>query len=117
MVASTTERASFMGSDGFLAGNFFFGACFMVAFRLGCNMTHNAIASSLSPTLGDSNFTSAHPCARCWHESLRRRAIRSSTEWLQSYNEERPRDALEGLPPAIYRAHLEATSSQGKLSP
>jgi hypothetical protein len=52
MVASTTERASFMGSDGFLAGNFFFGACFMVAFRLGCNMTHHAIASSLSPTHG-----------------------------------------------------------------
>lgn len=27
-----------------------------------------------------------------------------STEWLQSYNEERPHDALAGLPEAMYRA-------------
>jgi putative transposase len=31
-----------------------------------------------------------------------------SAEWLQSYNEERPHDALAGLPPAMYRAQLEA---------
>jgi putative transposase len=27
-----------------------------------------------------------------------------SAEWLQSYNEERPHDALAGLPPATFRA-------------
>ena len=31
--------------------------------------------------------------------------------WLQSYNEERPHDALAGVPPAMYRANLEARSS------
>lgn len=40
-----------------------------------------------------------------------------SAEWLQSYNEERPHDALAGLPPAIYRAQLEARSSPSLLSP
>ena len=40
-----------------------------------------------------------------------------SAEWLQSYNEERPHDALAGLPPALYRARLEARSSPLKLSP
>jgi putative transposase len=34
-----------------------------------------------------------------------------SAEWLQSYNEERPHDALAGLPPATDRAQLEARSS------
>ena len=34
-----------------------------------------------------------------------------SAEWLQSYNEERPHDALAGVPPATYRAQLEAGSS------
>jgi putative transposase len=29
-----------------------------------------------------------------------------SAEWLQSYNEERPYDALAGLPPATYRSQL-----------
>ena len=29
-----------------------------------------------------------------------------STEWLQSYNEERPHDAFAGLPPAMYRANV-----------
>ena len=29
-----------------------------------------------------------------------------SAEWLQSYNEERPHDALAGLPPATYRSNL-----------
>jgi putative transposase len=33
-----------------------------------------------------------------------------SAAWLQSYNEERPHDALAGLPPARYRAQLEVTS-------
>ena len=39
-----------------------------------------------------------------------------SAEWLQSYNEERPHDALAGLPPATYRAQLEAESSPLLLS-
>ena len=39
-----------------------------------------------------------------------------SAEWLQSYNEERPHDALAGLPPATYRAQLEARSSPLALS-
>jgi putative transposase len=34
-----------------------------------------------------------------------------SAEWLQSYNEERPHDALAGLPPVLYRATLETKSS------
>lgn len=34
-----------------------------------------------------------------------------SAEWLQSYNEERPHDALAGLPPTTYRAQLKAKSS------
>ncbi|BCA54081.1 hypothetical protein W02_12210 [Nitrospira sp. KM1] len=37
--------------------------------------------------------------------------------WLQSYNEERPHDALAGLPPATYRANLEARSSPLAVSP
>ena len=40
-----------------------------------------------------------------------------SAEWLQSYNEERPHDALAGLPPAMYRANLEARNSPLPLSP
>lgn len=40
-----------------------------------------------------------------------------SAEWLQSDNEERPHDALAGLPPATYRARLEARSSPLTLSP
>lgn len=37
-----------------------------------------------------------------------------TAEWLQSYNEERPHDALTGLPPTAYRAQLEAKSSPFK---
>lgn len=40
-----------------------------------------------------------------------------SAEWVQSYNEERPHDALAGLPPATYRAQVEARTSPMKLSP
>ena len=40
-----------------------------------------------------------------------------SAEWLHSYNEERSRDALAGLPPATYRAQLEAKSSPLPVSP
>lgn len=40
-----------------------------------------------------------------------------SAEWLQSYNEERPHDALAGLPPAMYRARIEAGNSPLPLSP
>jgi putative transposase len=44
--------------------------------------------------------------------------VRESTaEWWQSYNEERPHDALAGLPPATYRAQLEARSSPLAVSP
>jgi putative transposase len=39
-----------------------------------------------------------------------------TAEWLQSYNEERPHDALASLPPATYRVQLEAGSSPMKLS-
>jgi putative transposase len=41
----------------------------------------------------------------------------SRAEWVQSDNEERPHDALAGLPPATYRARLEARSSPLTLSP
>ena len=40
-----------------------------------------------------------------------------TAEWLQSYNEERPHDALAGLPPATYRTNLEARSSPLTVSP
>ena len=40
-----------------------------------------------------------------------------SAEWLQSYNEERPHDALAGLPSAMYRAQLEARNSPLRMSP
>lgn len=39
-----------------------------------------------------------------------------SAEWLQRYNEERPHDALGGVPPTTYRAHLEARISPLNLS-
>lgn len=39
-----------------------------------------------------------------------------SAEWLQSYNEERPHDALAGVPPTTYRAQLEARSSPVAVS-
>lgn len=39
-----------------------------------------------------------------------------SAVWLQSYNEERPHDALAGVPPATYRAQLEARSSPAAVS-
>lgn len=40
-----------------------------------------------------------------------------SAQWLQSYNEERPHEALAGVPPATYRAQLETKGSPLKLSP
>jgi putative transposase len=40
-----------------------------------------------------------------------------SAAWLQRYNEERPHDALAGLPPATYRAQLEARRSPLEVSP
>jgi putative transposase len=39
-----------------------------------------------------------------------------SAEWLQCYNEERPHDTLGGIPPAMYRAQLEAKSSPFTMS-
>jgi putative transposase len=40
-----------------------------------------------------------------------------SAEWLQCYNEERPHDTLGGIPPAMYRAQLEARTSPLEVSP
>ena len=49
-------------------------------------------------------------------ESLEQvRAI--SAEWLQRDNEERPHESLAGVPPAMYRAHLEARRSPLEVSP
>ena len=39
-----------------------------------------------------------------------------SAEWLHRYNDERPHDALGGIPPAVYRAQLEARSSPLPMS-
>ena len=40
-----------------------------------------------------------------------------TAEWLQSYNEERPHDPLVGVPPATYRAQLEARGFPLEVSP
>lgn len=40
-----------------------------------------------------------------------------SVAWLRTYNEERPHDALAGLPPATYRAQLAARTSPLTVSP
>jgi putative transposase len=40
-----------------------------------------------------------------------------SAEWMQIYNEQRPHDALAGLPLAMYRTKLEARSSLLPVSP
>ncbi len=40
-----------------------------------------------------------------------------SAQWMQAYTEERPHDTLDGIPPATYRAHLEARRSPLKVSP
>lgn len=40
-----------------------------------------------------------------------------SAQWMQEYNEERPHDALARVPPATYRAQLEARSSPIEVSP
>jgi len=37
-------------------------------------------------------------------------------EWLRSYNEERPHDALGSLPPALYREQLTAKNSTTELA-
>ena len=37
-------------------------------------------------------------------------------EWLMSYNEERPHDALGGLPPAVFRERKEAENSTLEMS-
>lgn len=39
-----------------------------------------------------------------------------SNQWLTSYNEERPHDALGGLPPSVYRQLTQAENSTFKLS-
>lgn len=40
-----------------------------------------------------------------------------SAQWMQEYNEERPHDALARVPPATYRAQLEARNSPLTVSP
>jgi len=40
-----------------------------------------------------------------------------SAQWMWEYNEERPHDALDRVPPATYRARITAESSPLKLSP
>ena len=37
-------------------------------------------------------------------------------DWLRSYNEERPHDALGSLPPALYRERLAVINSTSELS-
>jgi putative transposase len=37
-------------------------------------------------------------------------------EWLYTYNEQRPHDALGGLPPSVYRQSLETKNSTFELS-
>ena len=37
-------------------------------------------------------------------------------EWLISYNEERPHDALGGLPPAVFRERKKAKNSTLEMS-
>jgi putative transposase len=36
--------------------------------------------------------------------------------WMVAYNEERPHDALKGLPPSLFRKQLEAETSTFELS-
>lgn len=36
--------------------------------------------------------------------------------WLYQYNEQRPHDALGGLPPSVYRQSLETKTSTSELS-
>jgi len=38
-------------------------------------------------------------------------------EWMREYNEERPHDTLDGMPPSEFRAHQTVGSSPLKLSP
>jgi len=40
-----------------------------------------------------------------------------SAKWFRSYNDERPHDALAGLPPALYRAQLETGNPPVPPSP
>jgi putative transposase len=40
-----------------------------------------------------------------------------SAQWILEYNEERPHDTLDGIPPALYRAYLEARTSPFEVSP
>ena len=40
-----------------------------------------------------------------------------SAEWRREYNEERPHDTLDGMPPSAFRAHQTVGSSPVKLSP
>lgn len=40
-----------------------------------------------------------------------------SAEWMREYNEERPHDTLDGMPPSEFRAHQTVGSSPLKLSP
>ena len=39
-----------------------------------------------------------------------------SAQWMREYNEERPHDTLDGMPPTTYRAQLEVRTSPFKVS-
>jgi len=40
-----------------------------------------------------------------------------SAAWMREYNEERPHDTLDGIPPSVFRAHQTVGSSPLELSP
>lgn len=40
-----------------------------------------------------------------------------SAEWMREYNEERPHDTLNGMPPSVFRAHQTIGSSPLEVSP
>ena len=40
-----------------------------------------------------------------------------SAEWIREYNEERPHDTWDGMPPSVFRAHQTVGSSPLELSP
>jgi hypothetical protein len=40
-----------------------------------------------------------------------------SAEWMQEYNEERPHDTLDGMPPSVFRAYQTVGSSPLAVSP
>ena len=41
----------------------------------------------------------------------------TSAAWMREYNEERPHDTLDGIPPSVFRAHQTVGSSPLEVSP